>query len=102
MDMQQLMNEFRKEMRNQYNYSNLESLILLSYRCDSTSFLNDFPIEIVYIILDFMNSTNYIEFVRSENTSKQFEKFHKGRNFPYGIGTKPYSESYKQEGILKY
>jgi hypothetical protein len=72
---------------NDYNY--LPTMILSSYRFDSTNVVKVFPIEIIYIILEYL-STPIIEFEYSEKTSTRHAKYHKGREYPYSIQTDPY------------
>jgi hypothetical protein len=64
----------------------LPTMILSSYRFDSTSVLQDFPLEIIYIILDYFY-TPIIEFECFERTVPECEKFHKGRKLPYSFQT---------------
>jgi hypothetical protein len=71
------------------DYDNLPTMILSSYRFDSTSVLQVFPIEIIYIILDYLY-TPMIEFEYSENTSTRHAKYHNGREYPYSIGSETY------------
>jgi hypothetical protein len=61
-------------------------LFLLSYRFDSSVVLKVFPLEIIYIILDYLYSP-IIEFEYSENTVLECVKYHNGRKFPYSFQT---------------
>jgi hypothetical protein len=65
----------------------LKQVVLLAYLFDYNCSFNFLPSDIINYILRFFLSSKTIEFEYSEKTSKRYERYRKGRKYPFSIRT---------------